>query len=109
MSARRGWVERASGDRTASTAGPSVSRPEPGPDRPACPNGPERTPLTSPGPRARPPVPDLEGPALRVVLVSRDNMLAGALRSLIEEPGGVRVLYQSSTRRGPGADRKSVV
>jgi len=27
-----------------------------------------------------------------VVLVSRDNMLAGALRSLIEAPGGVRVL-----------------
>jgi hypothetical protein len=32
------------------------------------------------------------GPALRVVLVSRDNMLAGALRSLIEAPGGVRML-----------------
>ena len=27
-----------------------------------------------------------------MVLVSRDNMLAGALRSLIEAPGGVRVL-----------------
>ena len=27
-----------------------------------------------------------------MVLVSRDNMLAGTLRSLIEAPGGVRVL-----------------
>jgi hypothetical protein len=27
-----------------------------------------------------------------VILVSRDNMLAGALRSLLEAPGGVRVL-----------------
>jgi hypothetical protein len=92
VSAHRGWVERPSGDRTASTAEPSVSRPEPGPDRPVRSNGPERTPLTGPGPRARPPVPDPEGPTLRVVLVSRDNMLAGALRSLIETPGGVRAL-----------------
>ena len=92
MSARRGWVERLSGGRTASPTEPSVSRPEPGPDRPVRSNGPERTPLPGPGPRARPPVPDPEGPTLRVVLVSRDNMLAGALRSLIEAPGGVRVL-----------------
>jgi hypothetical protein len=44
------------------------------------------------GSRARPPAPEPTGPALRVVLVSRDNMLAGALRSLIEAPGGVRML-----------------
>ena len=92
VSARRGWVERLSGGRTASTTEPSASRPEPGPDRPVRSNGPERPPLPGPGPRARPPVPDPEGPTLRVVLVSRDNMLAGALRSLIETPGGVRVL-----------------
>ena len=92
MSARRGWVERLSGGRTASTTEPSASRPEPGPDRPVRSNGPERPPLPGPGARARPPVPDPEGPTLRVVLVSRDNMLAGALRSLIETPGGVRVL-----------------
>ena len=92
MSDRRGWVERLSGGRTASTTEPSASRPEPGPDRPVRSNGPERPPLPGPGPRARPPVPDAEGPTLRVVLVSRDNMLAGALRSLIETPGGVRVL-----------------
>ncbi len=92
MSDRRGWVERLSGGRTASTTEPSASRPEPGPDRPVRSNGPERPPLPGPGPRARPPVPDPEGPTLRVVLVSRDNMLAGALRSLIETPGGVRVL-----------------
>ena len=83
---------RLPGGRTASTTEPPASRPEPGPDRPVRSNGPERPPLPGPGPRARPPVPDPEGPALRVVLVSRDNMLAGALRSLIETPGGVRVL-----------------
>jgi hypothetical protein len=92
VSARRGWVERLSGGRTAPTAEPSASRPEPGPDRPVRSNGPERPPRPGPGPRARPPVPDPEGPTLRLVLVSRDNMLAGALRSLIETPGGVRVL-----------------
>jgi hypothetical protein len=92
VSAGRGWVERLSGGRTASTTEPSASRPEPGPDRPVRSDGPERTPLPGPGPRARPPVPDPEGPTLRVVLVSRDNMLAGVLRSLIETPGGVRVL-----------------
>ena len=89
MSARRD--RRQPGGRTASTTEPG-SRPEPGPDRPVRSNGPERPPLPGPGPRARPPVPDPEGAALRVVLVSRDNMLAGALRSLIETPGGVRVL-----------------
>ena len=92
MSDRRGRVERLSGGRTASTTEPSASRPEPGPDRPVRSNGPERPPLPGPGQRARPPVPDPEGPTLRVVLVSRDNMLAGALCSLIETPGGVRVL-----------------
>ncbi|HET9007850.1 MAG TPA: hypothetical protein VFQ04_14150, partial [Actinomycetes bacterium] len=92
MSARRGWVERLSGGRTTSTTEPSASRPEPGPDHPVRSNGPERPPLPGRGARARPPVPGPEGPTLRVVLVSRDNMLAGALRSLIETPGGVRVL-----------------
>ena len=91
MSARRSWVERLSGGRATSTTEPSASRPEPGSDRLVRSNGPER-PLPGPGARARPPVPDPEGPTLRVVLVSRDNMLAGALRSLIETPGGVRVL-----------------
>ena len=88
MSAGRGWVERLSGGGTDSTTEPPPSRPEPGPGGPVLSNGPE----PGPGPRARPPVPDPEGAALRVVLVSRDNMLAGALRSLIETPGGVRVL-----------------
>ena len=92
MSARRGWVERLGGGRDASTTEPSGSRPEPGATRPVRSNGPDRSPLPGPGPRARSPVPDPEGPALRVVLVSRDNLLAGALRTLIETPGGVRVL-----------------
>ena len=62
MSARRGWVERLSGGRTASTTEPSASRPEPGPDRPVRSNGPERPPLPGPGARARPPVPDPRAP-----------------------------------------------
>ena len=75
MSAR-GWADRLQG-------GPS----DPGPERPG-------TGGTPPGPALRPgpPVPEPRGLALRVVLVSRDNMLAGALRSLIEAPGGVRML-----------------
>jgi hypothetical protein len=92
VSDRRNWVERLSGGRTTSTAQPPSSRPEPGPGRPVRSNGPERPPGQGPGQRALPPAPGPEGRALRVVLVSRDNMLAGALRSLIEEPGGVRVL-----------------
>jgi colicin import membrane protein len=92
MNDRRSWAERLSAGHTTSTARPPSSRPEPGPGGPVRSNGPERTPAPGPGPRARPPVPDPEGPALRVVLVSRDNMLAGALRSLIVAPGGVRML-----------------
>ena len=88
MSDRPDQVER--GGRATSTS-QSPSRPDPGPAQPVHPNGPERTSLTSPGTRIRPdPVP--ESPALRVVLVSRDKMLAGALRSLIDAPGGVRML-----------------
>jgi hypothetical protein len=79
--------------RATSTSQPP-SRPEPGPGRPVRSNGPERSPLTGPGPRVRRPGP--EGPALRVVLVSRDKMLAGALRSLIDAPGGVRLLDWNS-------------
>ncbi|HEV2894480.1 MAG TPA: hypothetical protein VG411_12045, partial [Actinomycetota bacterium] len=80
------------GGRATSTSQPPPSRPEPGPGQPARSNGPERTPLPGPGARARQPVPGPEGPALRVILVSRDNMLAGALRSLIEAPGRVRMV-----------------
>lgn len=79
MSAR-GWVERLSGAR----ADPATHQARSG--------SPERIPVPPQGPPAHPPVPDPKGSALRVVLVSRDNMLAGALRSLIEAPGGVRVL-----------------
>ena len=92
MNDRRSWVERLSGGRSTSTAQPPSSRPEPGPGGPVRSNGPERTPAPGPGPRARPPVPAPEGPDLRLILVSRDNMLAGALRSLIVAPGGVRML-----------------
>ncbi len=93
MSDRPGWVGRLGGRATSTSQQPS-SRPEPGSGRPARSNGPDPapTPLPGPGPRARQPVPGPEGPALRVVLVSRDNMLAGALRSLVEAPGGVRML-----------------
>jgi hypothetical protein len=90
---RQGWVGRLGG-RTTSTSQQPPSRPEPGHGRPVRSNGPDPTPTSLPGPgsRARQPVPGPEGPALRVVLVSRDNMLAGALRSLVEAPGGVRML-----------------
>jgi hypothetical protein len=88
----RGWVGRPSGARTGSATQPLSSRVEPGADSPARSGNPERIPVPRPGPRARAPVPEPKGPALRVVLVSRDNLLAGALRSLIEAPGGVRVL-----------------
>jgi hypothetical protein len=86
----RGWVERLAGARVSSATKQPPSRARPAAGSPARPS-PERIPVP-PGSRARPPVPDPEGSALRVVLVSRDNMLAGALRSLIEAPGGVRVL-----------------
>ena len=93
VSDRQGWVGRL-GDRVTSTSQQPSSGPEPGHGRPVRSNGPDPTPtpLPGPGPRARQPVPGPEGPALRVVLVSRDNMLAGALRSLVEAPGGVRML-----------------
>ena len=71
---------------------PPSSRTEPGADRPVRSGNPERVPLPRPGVRARAPVPEPRGAALRVVLISRDHLLAGALRSLIEAPGGVRVL-----------------
>jgi hypothetical protein len=89
VSDRPGESGRAGG-RATSTSQQFPSRPEPEPGKPVRSNGPERTPLPSSGPRARQPAP--EGPALRVVLVSRDKLLAGALRSLIETPGGVRML-----------------
>ena len=88
----RGWVGRPSGASTGSATQPPSSRAKPGADIPARPGSPGSIPLPRPGPRARVPVPEPKGAALRVVLVSRDNMLAGALRSLIEAPGGVRVL-----------------
>jgi hypothetical protein len=88
----RDWVGRLPGARTSSTTQPPSSRAQPGADRPARTGDPDRIPLPRTGPRPRPPVPEPKGWALRVVLISRDNMLAGALRSLIEAPGGVRVL-----------------
>jgi hypothetical protein len=91
VSDRQGWVGRLGGRATSTSQRPS-SRPEPGSGGPARSNGPDPTPLPGRGPRARQPILGPEGPALRVVLVSRDNMLAGALRSLVEAPGGVRML-----------------
>jgi hypothetical protein len=44
-----------------------------------------------------------------VVLVSRDNMLAGALRSLIEAPGGVRMLDWHSDELDSAIRRADVV
>jgi len=44
-----------------------------------------------------------------VVLVSRDNMLAGALRSLIETPGGVRMLDWHSDEVDSAIRRADVV
>jgi hypothetical protein len=88
----RGWVGRPAGASTDSATQPPSSRAEPGADSPAPSGSPGRIPLPRPGSRARVPVPEPKGAALRVVLVSRDNMLAGALRSLIEAPGGIRVL-----------------
>jgi hypothetical protein len=87
----RGWVERLSGARANPATQHPPSRARPGAGSQARSGSLERIPVP-PGPPARPPVPDPKGSVLRVVLVSRDNMLAGALRSLIEAPGGVRVL-----------------
>jgi hypothetical protein len=91
VSGNRGWVEHPGGRSDPSTE-PPAAHPEPAPGRPARSNGAEPTLLAGPGRRDLPPVPDPEGRALRVVLVSRDHMLAGALRSLIEAPGGIRML-----------------
>jgi hypothetical protein len=92
VSTRRGQADRPPGADAEPTTQPPPSRPEPGAGGPVLSNGPAPTSPPGPGPRPRPPAPPPVGPALRVVLVSRDNMLAGALRSLIEAPGGVRVL-----------------
>src|SRR4029453_9830111 len=73
---------------------PSHPRPAPsrGPTARSAPTGPSaRRPRATAHGRAHP-VPPPRAPPLRVVLVPRDNLLAGALRSLIETPGGVRVL-----------------
>jgi hypothetical protein len=83
----RGWVGRLSG-----ASQPPSSRAEPGAASPPRSGDPERIPPPLPGPRPRPSVPEPKGSAMRVVLVSRDNMLTSALRSLLEAPGGVRVL-----------------
>ncbi|MFL6250788.1 MAG: hypothetical protein ACJ75N_09725, partial [Actinomycetes bacterium] len=91
MSDRQGWVGRLGGRATSTSQRPS-SRPEPGSGGPARSNGPDPTPLPGRGPRARGPILGPEGPALRVGLVSRANRLAGALRSRVEAPGGVRML-----------------
>jgi hypothetical protein len=88
----RGWVERLPGARANPATQQPPSRARPGASSQGRSGSPERAPVPPPGPLARPPVPDPKGSALRVVLVSRDNMLAGALRSLIEAPGRVRVL-----------------
>jgi hypothetical protein len=88
----RGWVERLPGARANPATQQPPSRARPGASSQGRSGSPERAPVPPPGPPARPPVPDPKGSALRVVLVSRDNMLAGALRSLIEAPGRVRVL-----------------
>ena len=85
MSAR-GWAHRLPGG----PSDPRSERPDQGPGSPARSNGPD--PVPGPTLRPGPPVPEPRGSALRVVLVSRDNMLAGALRSLIEAPGGVRMV-----------------
>jgi hypothetical protein len=92
VTARRSWTGRRSGPLPTASTPPPPSRPEPGPGSPVPGGPPQRTPLPGPGPRAGAPNPEPRGTDLRVVLVSRDNMLAGALRSLIEAPGGVRML-----------------
>ena len=88
----RGWVGRPSGAHAGSATQPPSSRAEPGAGSPARPGNPGHIPLQRPGSRPRGPVPEPKGAALRVVLVSRDTMLVGALRSLIEAPGRVRML-----------------
>ena len=90
MSAR-GWADRLSGGPSDPGSKPPEGGRGPGsgsPDRsdspdPSRPDG---------GVRPRPPVHEPRGSALRVVLVSRDSMLAIALPSLIEAPGVVRTL-----------------
>ena len=114
MSAR-GWADRLSGGRANPSTPPPGGERDPdgghpglGPGYPAPSNGPDPAP---PGPilRGRPPVPEPRGSALRVVLVSRDNMLAGALHSLIEAPGGVRMLDWHSDELDSAIRRADVV
>jgi hypothetical protein len=94
MSTRRDNDAPVTGGRAPSSTEAPGSRAEPGSGGPVLSTGPEPSSATGPGSgsRARPPAPAPTGPALRVVLISRDNTLAGALRSLIEAPGGIRVL-----------------
>jgi colicin import membrane protein len=111
----RGWADRLSGGRANPSTPPPGGERDPdgghpglGPGYPAPSNGPDPAP---PGPilRGRPPVPEPRGSALRVVLVSRDNMLAGALHSLIEAPGGVRMLDWHSDELDSAIRRADVV
>ena len=87
---------------------PAGGHPDPGPGHPVRSNGSDQAP-SGPTLRPRPPVPEPRGLALRVVLVSRDNMLAGALRSLIEAPGGVRMLDWHSDELDGAIRRADVV
>jgi hypothetical protein len=91
VSGRRGWVARLAAVRSSSPTRPPQAPPVLS-SGPARSSGPERGPLSDPGPRSGAAASAPEGPALRVVLVSRDTMLAAALRTLIEVPGGVRML-----------------
>src|SRR4029453_8894234 len=90
MSTRRDNDTPLAGGRAPSSTQAPGPRPEPGSGGPVLSTGPEASSAAGSGSRAPPPPPT--GPALRVVLVSRDKMLVGALRSLIEAPGGVRML-----------------
>jgi hypothetical protein len=92
----------------ASTEVPG-SRPAAGAGGSVLSTRPESSSAVGSGPRARPPAPAPTGPALRVVLVSRDGMLAGALRSLIEAPGGVRMLDWHSDELDGAIRRADVV
>jgi hypothetical protein len=111
----RGWADRLPGGRSDPGSEPQgggrdlgSGHPDLGSGNPARSNGPDPIP---PGPTLRPraPVPEPRGSALRVVLISRDNMLAGALRSLIEAPGGVRMLDWHSDELDSAIRRADVV
>ena len=81
MSTRRDNDTPLTGGRAPSSTQAPGPRPEPGSGGPVLSTGPEASSAAGSGSRARPPAPAPTGPTLRVVLVSRDNMLAGALRS----------------------------